>query len=646
MSWLSNHARATANNVDAFFRDVEKAKFSSNTKRDKLGVFQYHLNNANGGVEVDKRDVHNFLKHFYYLGYNLGEEEGVVLSLINSHISQYEPKSSRLVWSRILEFTQNRNHHAGLITRTDLPDDLKDIFRAPFITRIPEMLTMPQLIERTDWTYHPDATYLALANFVGAWLETYETDIEVLTQVLGINYNTWRHKTREILHHPDSPLSFKNGKWVISNRSELWSSLGSRIFDQDLDTFKKLAIFVLKEPDPSFELPVEERYAASIHGKVLNHSPTLRKGISEGLAILGSNPGVCTNCSQGKIESTAVLAIREIFTNGDWVLWGSLNNLLPTLVEAAPNEFLDVVEKALRSAPCPFDRLFAQEGKGITGDNYLTGLLWALEGLAWDEKYLVRVCVVLGELASHDPGGQWANRPSNSLATILLPWLPQTLASIEKRKVAVQTLNKEWPDIGWKLIIRLLPGQHQTSSGSHKPTWRNPIPNDREKGVSPEEYWEQVSFYAELAVCAAGHDTVKLSELIDRFDKLPKAAFNQLIEILSAPEISGLREKYRLLVWDHLAKFANKHRRFSDAKWALPDEAITRIENVADKLAPSNPFNLYQHLFSDRDFDLYDENGNWEQQRKKLDKRRAVAIEEILQKGGIESVIRFAESIC
>ncbi|MCV5579823.1 hypothetical protein OFO05_30955, partial [Escherichia coli] len=91
-----------------------------------------------------------------------------------------------------------------------------------------------------------------------------------------------------------------------------------------------------------------------------------------------------------------------------------------------------------------------------------------LEELAWDEQYLVRVCVVLAELASHDPGGKWANRPSNSLTTILLPWFPQTLASIEKRKVAVNVILQEWPDIAWNLLVQLLPGHHQTSSGSHK----------------------------------------------------------------------------------------------------------------------------------------------------------------------------------
>ena len=61
----------------------------------------------------------------------------------------------------------------------------------------------------------------------------------------------------------------------------------------------------------------------------------------------------------------------------------------PILAEAAPEEFLYAVEGALRKEPCPFDELFSQEGDDIiTGRNYLTGLLWALEVLAWEEEYL------------------------------------------------------------------------------------------------------------------------------------------------------------------------------------------------------------------------------------------------------------------
>lgn len=644
VAWLLNHARANSGDPNRFFRNVATAKFSSNVKRQKLNVIRDHLKTANNGVDLTDEVFHKFLINFHLLGYDLGEEEGVVLSLINSHISQFRPESSRLVWARILEFTNNRNHHSGCITQNELPEDLTSIFVVKPISEFPSSFALSHE-HSTEWAHHPDATYLALAVLVGAWQDKSQCDLETITKLFGINYDEWLKKAREILHSSDSPLSLRNGIWKVVNKAALWSLLGSRIFDQNINTFRSLAISVLKEPDPAFELPAEERYAASIHGKVQKCSSVLRKGIAEGLAILGSQPKACANSSQGRSETTCVLVIRELLTDADWALWGSLNGLLPILAEAAPSEFLDAVEKTLRRTPCPFDELFSQESNGITGRNYLSGLLWALEGLAWDEKYLVRVCIALAELSSHDPGGQWANRPFNSLTTILLPWLPQTLASVDKRKVAVRTIFNEWPDIAWKLIIQLLPGQRQTSSGSHKPIWRKIIPDDWEKGVTHQEYWQQSSFYAELAVAAAGQDVARLAALIDHFDNLPTSTFDQLLQTLASQPISELPEEQRLSIWGHLTKFTNKHRRFSGAKWALPDKLITRIEQVAEQLAPTNPFNLYQYLFTDREIDLYEEKGNWEEQRKKLEMRRDAAISELFQQDGTDGVIRFAESV-
>ena len=133
----------------------------------------------------------------------------------------------------------------------------------------------------------------------------------------------------------------------MTKRQELWQALGLRLFDDHLDIFKQCVVTVLTERDPQFDLIPEERYAASIHGKVLKHSHQLRKGLAESLALLGSYPSALNNCSLDKPETVAVLAVREIFANADWILWGSLNNLLPLLAEAAPNEFLCAVESAL-----------------------------------------------------------------------------------------------------------------------------------------------------------------------------------------------------------------------------------------------------------------------------------------------------------
>jgi hypothetical protein len=104
-----------------------------------------------------------------------------------------------------------------------------------------------------------------------------------------------------------------------------------------------------------------------------------------------------------------------------------------------------MVEAALAQKPPPFGEVYAQEGGGIFGRSHITGLLWALESLAWSEDYLIRVVVILGGLASIDPGGQWTNRPSNSLIEILLPWLPHTTASAETGVLCLELNFSDWP---------------------------------------------------------------------------------------------------------------------------------------------------------------------------------------------------------
>lgn len=460
-----------------------------------------------------------------------------------------------------------------------------------------------------------------------------------------MDYNSWIAILREVLQEKEKPLTLRNGHWEVVDRTALWHALSSRIFDTHLNQFKACVVEVLREIDPQFELPAEDRYAASIHGKILKHSFDLRQGLAETLALLGNFGNILVNCSQHKAETVSILSVREILERANWQLWGSLNDLLPTLAEAAPGEFLSQVENALQQTPCPFDNLFAQEGKGISGRNYMTGLLWALESLSWSDKYLARVAVILAELASHDPGGNWANRPANSLVTILLPWYPQTLAPIDKRIASIRAIKTDFPNVAWKVILSCLPNQHQTSIGTHKPRWHNTLPEDWKPKVTNKEYWDQVTAYAEIAVDMARNNLDRLNELVGNLDNLPKPSFDIVLEHLASAAITELQESQRLPIWISLMDFVQKHKKFADAKWALKADLVARIETTANKLTPTSLEGLYRRLFNKRDFDLYDEKGNWEEQRKKLDDKRQQAIREILNASGLQGVLDFVATI-
>jgi hypothetical protein len=631
-------------NSGEFFTKVELANFSSQAKQRKLSAFRSHLKKANGDQEVPDEEIFQFLRHFHLLGYDLDIRAGVTLSFLHSLIGQYSQGDAQNIWTRVIDEVQSTNQSAGTITIDTLPHDIRAAFQRPYAKTIPSKLaTMPS--QAIDWNQIQYASELAVANLVGSWNEDSEVDKVIASKLAKEDFDKWISKIREILQQPGSPVGLKNGIWSVTERTELWQAVGQRLFDSHLDIFRECVVAVLSEHDPRFELPPEERYAASIHGKVMKHSLYLRKGLAESLALLSSFPTVLGNCSKDKPQTIASLSVRDIFHNSNWVLWGSLNNLLPLLAEASPNEFLSAVEIALEQTPCPFDELFAQEGKGTLGENYLTGLLWALESLAWDEDHLVRVSVLLGELISHDPGGRWANRPSNSLTTIFLPWFPQTMASIEKRRVAIQTLQRENPTAAWKLLLSLLPNPLQHSSGSSKPRWRMSIPEDWPKDVSQKDYWDQVISYADMTVEMAEHDITKLEELTSHLDDLPLQSLEKVFEHLSAEDITGKPENERMPLWTSLTELVSKHERFADAKWALSPDLVSRIKETVKKLAPQNRLNLYRRLFIEQDIVLFEEKGNWAEQQKKLEERRQLAVKEILNSEGSEAVLRFADMV-
>lgn len=496
-----------------------------------------------------------------------------------------------------------------------------------------------------EWAENTAAAELAIAVILGSWVESSDADRTVVEGLSGKGYGEWIGKMREITHRPGTPLTQRDGSWRFVARYEGWHALGSRIFDEQLDKLQALITAVLVERDPQFDLPTNERYASQMHGKVMKHSQTLRNGLAETLALLGSFPGALSSTSVGKAEATAVLTVRAVLSDADWERWAGLNDLLPLLAEAAPNEFLDAVEKALAIDPCPFDKVFAQESSGFTGRTYMSGILWSLETLAWSAEHLLRVAMCLGELAARDPGGKYTNRPANSLRTILLPWMPQTCAPISKRCSAVSSLINDLPEVGWKLLLSLLPNSHSISSGCRRPAWRQTIPDDWKKGVTQGEYWEQVDHYSEIAVAAAKSDHAKLVELIDRIDDLPRSAFDQLLAHIASDVVLAMSEADRLTIWTALVDLVTKHRKYPDADWSMEKETIDKIAALADQLAPNAPAFRYQRLFSERDFELYEEKGNYAEQRNSLEIRRQNALAEVAAHGGTPAVFAFSSSV-
>lgn len=629
---------------DDFLRKMTIPGFVSDRKRDKLEAFRKHLKFANGDSEVPDDALWRFLKVFHLLIYDLDIESGVNLALLHSLIGQYHRQGEKAVWAQLVEKVQTTGKTAGVITRDSIPQEIREAFSKPIVEKMPEVLAKPD--SHIDWNAIEYAADLAIALLIGSWNENNNADKKIVEEISSESYGEWIKKLREVQTLQDSPIQQKSGVWAFSDRLALWDSLATRLYDEHLDKFQNAAIQVLSEIDPQFELEPEERYAAAIHNKVLQHSQNLRKGLADGLALVSSHQDVLQNCSLDKGVAVAFDAVRKILSSSDWLLWGSTKDVQPALAEAAPKEFIKAVENAIDQEENPFDILFSQEGRGgLGGTNYMTGLLWALEGLAWHPDYLTSVVVVLGELDSYDPGGNWANRPANSIIDIFLPWLPHTTAPFEKRKMAFEALVRELPESAWKVLIQLLPNQSRSTSGTYKPEWQAFIPDDWKKEVTNKEYWDQCEYYSELFVELAGKNPSKLSELVEHIDHLTKSSFNKAIGLLEKTASDNRDSEDSYQIWKTLTSVVIKHKKFSDAKWALPKEETARFEDLAKKLQPQSKEKLYLRLFTHKTTDLFESKGNWREQERQLQERRKDAANEIFQQSGYKGIKNFSLSV-
>lgn len=373
---LLEQARHTRD-ADEFLTQVRRANFCSDNVRNKLAAFKSQLKAANNDNDIEDQCLYEFLKHFHLLGYDLAKKGSVVSSLLQSHIAQFNKDIPDKIWYQIVSEVQDFNQYAGTITLDTLPDELVEYFREPDVTHIPKALSKEEVIDEssnqpvnTNWNRYTAAQKIAVANLIGRWNESNEADISVVSKVVGEGYSNWIADLREALQVHDCPLVYKNGLWTFKDRLKSWQELGNRLFDNHLETFKATALEVLRADDPSFELPAEERHAAAIHGKVLPYSDNLRIGLAESLALIGSRAASLRNCTQGKAEAITLLTIRKLFNESDWIRWGSLNSLLPTISEANPNEFLSEVENAVDAKPSPFIKL------GFGDDSLETNITW------------------------------------------------------------------------------------------------------------------------------------------------------------------------------------------------------------------------------------------------------------------------------
>ncbi|ACY98107.1 hypothetical protein [Thermomonospora curvata] len=498
------------------------------------------------------------------------------------------------------------------------------------------------------WASEPDVFRRRLL-LLGAWDGTNEHDRRVVEQCVGRPYSEVQEAALKLAAVPDTPfVGHLDEQWHLVSPKDAWTLLAHQLMHDDLRAFQEAVLEVLGERDPMAGLKETEQWKANLQGARRKYSSRLRKALAQTLALLGSN-GERVRAPSGMRGSQWVrLPVRKLFSqaNADetYALWTSLCDVLPLLAEAAPEEFLQAIQDGL-AGPSPLHaRMFTDKTPdefGLSPASPHTAFLCALEGLAWSADYFDEAVDVLGQLAALDPGGQWDNRPSKSLASIFSCWLPSTSADLDQRIRALRRLLRNEPDEARKLLITLISSGDEIQFGNYSPQFQN---WKQESVITRPDQRHALAAVTDLILDDLDEDGERHLALIEKVDSLLPEQRQEFVERLTRFGASLSNETARNQLFNKLRDKIAHHQEYADAFWALPAEELQKLQAAADAIKPQDSVRRNAWLFTDYLVELGDLSfrNDYSAYEAAVSERRAAAVGEILQEGGLPAVMALA----
>ena len=482
--------------------------------------------------------------------------------------------------------------------------------------------------------------------FVGAWDSSAEADKEILSCLTNRPYEDAERTIAQLQTMDEPPIwSIGHLRGVVSKVDALYAAHRA-LTKEDLENFLFAAELVLSEQDPALELPEDKRWAANLYGKSRNHSSALRQGLCDTLVLLAVHGNALVGERLGiDLEARVSGVVRRLLTPSAASTWLSQKNDLPQYAEAAPDTFLSIVEEDLNSEGSKVAALFAPADTGILGDCPRSGILWALELLAWKPERLVRVTTILAKLCAWQIDDNWANKPMGTLKSIFRFWMPQTAASLDQRNWALERLTKKFPEVGWQVCADQLDPSSTLGNYSNKPRWRTNA-YDAGEVTTVGEAQQGHRKAVELALDWSAHDEHTLGDLVERLETLSPDHRNRVWELIAAWNDTGPTDSQKAALRERIRRCAltrrSRHRDIDDAERECARQAYAVLES-------QHPVARHQWLFLSQWVDesadeLEDEQLDYEEREERIARQRRDALQEVWTQSGLDGVKELCQS--
>jgi hypothetical protein len=450
------------------------------------------------------------------------------------------------------------------------------------------------LASRPSWAVNPPAELLA-AMLAGGWDERSDKDRSIVAAISNRPYEEVDMALGPIAAIVGGPLHRSGSFWKITSLRDVWSLLAPRLTTSQLERFKAAFQEVLGSVSREYDAPPS--LIRSYTEPKDEFSGVLRRGVTESMIALGVYPDRARCIPSAAAH--AHQAIAWLLSSADAKLWWSLSRDFRRLAEASPTAFLDSVQQALEGKDKPLLSLFRRD-EGVFGSTeYLSELLWTLEMLARSPDYLAPSALLLAHLDTLDDDDKRGNRPATSLRQIFVPWSPETYATLEERLKVIDSILRQFPDAGWKLLLSLAPRAHDSTEPSPQPEWRDFNQNRHEAPDRDLEFRRSAQEIGRRLLDHGGTSGARWRSLIGLWSSFGSRWRSEAAAKLADYAKGEPSPKEQEALRDGLRKLLSQHRNFAGADWAMPADVLAPLDEIFRSLEPTSPAERYRWLFKD-----------------------------------------------
>lgn len=308
--------------------------------------------------------------------------------------------------------------------------------------KVKEQENNQKLNFNTNITDNNSNEILKICALFGEWNENNEKEKNVISEAIGKEYNIWIKGLRKQLNNNSKYLEFNNEQWKIKNKEEIIFNNAKEYFPDDIKKFSNAVIKIETEKNPRYDLKSDKRIMENIIlDKKSIYSSQIRKNVLETVAYIKSVKESFTNC-EIEVENMLWNVVRKVMENADWKILATLNELLPTIAEINGSEYIVQLNKLLKNNEKEIEQLFNEKEEFVTERDYVDGLIWSLELLSWNPKYIMDAFDLYGKFSKYN-----SKKILDSMVEVILPWNPHTLSDSKKRENCVEVMLIEYENI-------------------------------------------------------------------------------------------------------------------------------------------------------------------------------------------------------